>query len=166
MNAPLGALDWILLALGAASLMIGAWRGLVFEVLSLLGWIAAFVVAQAFAGVVGGWLPMADATESVRYAAGFVLVFLSTIFACHLIAALIKKLVAAVGLRPVDRVLGAVFGVARAGVLLLVLGVVARLTPVGSAEWWQQSISGPLIANTLSNLQPMLPGAIGRMLSA
>ena len=166
MSPALGAFDWILLALAVASLVVGAWRGFVFEVLSLLAWIAALVVAQAFAGMVAGWLPIGDSTESVRYAAGFVLVFLATIFVCHLIAALVKKLVTAVGLRPVDRVLGALFGLARAGVLLLVLGVVARLTPVGTADWWQQSVSGPLIANALISVQPVLPEAIGRMLSA
>ncbi len=162
---PLGALDWILLAIVVASLLIGAWRGLVFEVLSLLAWIAAFVVAQWFAGAAAAWLPMGNASESVRYAAGFVIVFLVTIFACHLIAALVKKLVEAVGLRPVDRVLGAVFGVMRAFVLVLVLGVVAQLTPLGAADWWIQSISGPLIAGTVRNLRPALPDEIGRLLS-
>lgn len=166
MHPPLGALDWILLALVVASLLIGAWRGLVFEALSLLAWVAAFVVAQAFAGALAAWLPMGDASEPVRYAAGFVLVFLATIFACHLVAAMVKRLVVAVGLRPIDRVLGAVFGVVRACVLLLVLGVVAQLTPVGGAAWWQQSMSGPLIVNAVRSLQPVLPEAIGRMLSA
>ena len=165
-HPPLGALDWILLALVVASLLLGAWRGLVFEALSLLAWIAAFVMAQAFAGAVSAWLPMGEYSESVRYAAGFVLVFLVTIFACHLIAALVKRLVVAVGLRPIDRVLGAVFGVVRACVLLLVLGVVAQLTSLGAADWWAQSISGPLIANAVHSLQPVLPSAIGRMLSA
>lgn len=160
-----GALDWILLALAVASLLIGAWRGLVFEVFSLLAWIAAFVVAQWFAGAVAGWLPMGHASESVRYGAGFVLVFLVTIFACHFVAALVKKLVDTVGLRPVDRVLGALFGVVRAGVLVVVLGVVAQLTPLGKADWWTQSISGPMIANTVRNLRPALPDEIGRLLS-
>lgn len=164
--APIGAFDWILLALAVASLLIGAWRGLVFEVLSLLSWIVAFVLAQWFAGAAAGWLPMGDASESVRYAAGFVLVFLAAIFACHLVAALIKRLVEAVGLRPVDRVLGALFGAVRACVLVLVLGVVAQLTPLGSAEWWRQSISGPLISSAVQGLRPALPHEIGRLLSA
>ena len=38
--------DWILLALLAASMVLGAWRGLVYEVLSVLGWIAAFLLAH------------------------------------------------------------------------------------------------------------------------
>ena len=46
---PLAALDWVLLAVVAASLVLGAWRGLVYEVLSLLAWVAAFLAAQCLA---------------------------------------------------------------------------------------------------------------------
>jgi membrane protein required for colicin V production len=35
--------DWVLLTVLALSLLLGAWRGLVFEVLSVLGWVAAFL---------------------------------------------------------------------------------------------------------------------------
>ena len=38
--------DWILVAVLAASMLLGAWRGLVYEVLSVTGWIAAFLLAQ------------------------------------------------------------------------------------------------------------------------
>lgn len=37
------ALDWIFVGILTASLLIGAWRGLVFELLSLAGWVAAFL---------------------------------------------------------------------------------------------------------------------------
>ena len=42
-------LDWILLAVLLASLLLGAWRGLVYEVLSVLNWVASFVLAQWWA---------------------------------------------------------------------------------------------------------------------
>ena len=42
-------LDWIFLAVLLASMLIGAWRGLVFEVLSALGWLVAFMAAQWWA---------------------------------------------------------------------------------------------------------------------
>lgn len=163
---PMTALDWVVLAVALASLLLGAWRGLVYEVLSLLAWVAAFFVAQWFAADLAAVLPMGDSTEPVRYAAGFVLIFIATLFACSLVAWLAKKLMEAVGLRPVDRVLGAVFGVVRAGVLVLVLGVVAQLTPVGSAVWWTQSVSGPRIVEVLQGLRPALPEQFGRMLPA
>ena len=161
---PFAALDWVLLALAFASLLLGAWRGLVYEVLSLLAWVAAFFVAQWFAAEVARLLPMGDSAEPVRYAAGFLLVFIATLFACSLVAWLAKKLMEAVGLRPVDRVLGAVFGVVRAGVLVLVLGVVAQLTPIGAATWWADSVSGPRIAVLLQGIRPMLPEQFGQML--
>lgn len=160
------ALDWILLAVAVASLLLGAWRGLVYEVLSLLAWVAAFLVAQWFAADAAQLLPMGDSAEAVRYAAGFVLVFIATLFACSLLAWLAKRLIEAVGLRPVDRVLGAVFGVVRAGVLVLVLGVVAQLTSIGEAPWWSESLSGPRIAEVLQGLRPALPERFGKMLPA
>ena len=45
----MAALDWVFLTVLAASLLIGAWRGLVFELLSLAGWVVAFFAAQWFA---------------------------------------------------------------------------------------------------------------------
>ncbi|MCB1980302.1 MAG: CvpA family protein [Burkholderiaceae bacterium] len=160
------ALDWLVLALVLASLLLGAWRGLVYEVLSLLAWAAAFFIAQWFAADIAGWLPLGGLSEPVRFAAGFMGLFLATLFACSLVASLAKKLIEAVGLRPVDRVLGAAFGVVRAAVLLLVLGVVAQLTPVGQASWWVESASAPRIAQTLQILRPALPEQFGRMLPA
>jgi membrane protein required for colicin V production len=40
----LAAFDWVVLAVLLLSMVLGAWRGLVVEVLSVLGWIAAFVL--------------------------------------------------------------------------------------------------------------------------
>ena len=107
------ALDWVFVAVLAFSMVLGAWRGLVYEVLSLVSWLAAFVLAQWLAPDAAQWLPMTGATEVVRYAAGFVLVFIAAIFVGSLVAFLVKKLVTAVGLRPADRLLGAAFGIVR-----------------------------------------------------
>ena len=51
----------ILLALVLlVSIVIGAWRGLLYEVLSVLGWVAAFFLAQWLAVDAAGWLPLKD----------------------------------------------------------------------------------------------------------
>ncbi|OGB74742.1 MAG: colicin V synthesis protein, partial [Burkholderiales bacterium RIFOXYC12_FULL_60_6] len=114
-------LDWVFAVVLLMSVLLGAWRGLVFEVLSLLSWVAAFVLAQWLALDVAQYLPMSGASDMVRYGAGFLLVFIATAMFGGLLASLLKKLMASVGLRPVDRVLGAAFGAVR-GVLLLLLG--------------------------------------------
>ena len=116
----LAALDWIFATVLLLSVLLGAWRGLVFEVLSLASWVAAFLLAQWLALDVAGFLPMSGSSEVMRYGAGFLLVFIAVAMLGGLLAALLKNLIATVGLRPVDRVLGAAFGALR-GVLLLLL---------------------------------------------
>jgi len=157
-------LDWIFVAVLGISLVVGVWRGLVYEILSVLNWIAAFVLAQWFAPAAAQWLPLTGATEVVRYAAGFVLVFVVSLFAGGLLAFLIRKLVAAVGLRPVDRVLGAAFGLVRGVVILLVLTVVVGMTPMVKAAWWQESSGAHVSTGVLQGMKPVLPEEFGKYL--
>ena len=157
-------LDWIFVAVLVVSLVVGAWRGLVYELLSVVNWSAAFVLAQWFAPVVAQWLPLAGASEVVRYAVGFVAMFVAALFAGGLMAFLIRKLVAAVGLRPVDRVLGAMFGLVRAVVILLALTVVAGMTPMVKSPWWQESTGAGIATVVLHGLKPVLPEDFGKYL--
>lgn len=109
-------------------------------------------------------LPMTGATEMIRYAAGFVLVFIVTVFAVALVAWLVKKLVESVGLRPVDRVMGAVFGLVRGVILLLAATVVMEMTPLKTSVWWQASTGVSVSTAVLKGLKPVLPGEFGRYL--
>src|SRR5256885_3346772 len=81
----MSTVDWVLLACVLASMLLGAWRGLVYEVLSLLGWLVAFVVARIWAADVALWLPMQDWDMQLRYAAGFVLLFVLALFGWGLV---------------------------------------------------------------------------------
>lgn len=157
-------LDWAVLAILLMSLLLGAVRGLVYEVLSVLGWMAAFVAAQWFAADVAAKLPMGTASATLRFAAGFVLVFVAAAFAAGLIARLIKTLVQAVGLRPVDRVLGAVFGLLRGVILVLIGGVVVHLTGMHQGAWWQESRSAGVVTDVLHTSRPLLPEAFSKFL--
>ena len=47
----LGWVDLTLLALLGVSVLIGLARGLVFELMSLVGWVVAYVVAQAYSQI-------------------------------------------------------------------------------------------------------------------
>ena len=160
----MAALDWIFVAVLLASMLIGAWRGLVFEVLSLLGWVVSFFVAQWWADDMAALLPMGESAGSLRYAAGFAVVFVASVFVCGFLTWLAKKLVEAIGLRPADRTLGAVFGVLRGLVLLLAVAVVAGLTPLRDAAWWQESRGAPVLAEMLRGLKPALPDEFARHL--
>jgi membrane protein required for colicin V production len=158
------AFDWILAGVLLFSLLLGAWRGLVYEVLSVLGWAASFYAAQWYAPQAALLLPLKSASDPVRYAAAFVLVFIAAVFAAGLLAALLKKMVDAVGLRPVDRTLGAAFGVLRGVIMLLAATVVIDMTALKSGAWWQQSSGAPLLTAALTGLKPLLPEKFARHL--
>lgn len=162
---PVTTLDWVFGGVLLFSLLLGAWRGLVYELLSVVGWAASFYVAQWFAPQVAMLLPLQSVTEPVRYAAAFVLVFIAAVFAAGLLAFLLKKLIDSMGLRPVDRTLGALFGVLRGVILLLAAAVVVNMTALHSSLWWQASWGGQLLTATLGQLQPLLPAQFAKYLN-
>lgn len=158
------ALDWVLLAVLAASMLLGAWRGLVYEVFSVIAWIAAFLLAQWLAPDAAALLPIERAPEAGRYAVGFVVVFIAVVFAGGLVAWLVKQLVQAVGLRPIDRTLGAAFGLVRAAVLLMALAVVINMSPARGAGWWTGSQGAQASMAALKVFKPALPERFGKYL--
>jgi membrane protein required for colicin V production len=163
--ATITATDWALLAVLGLSLLLGLWRGLVFEVLSVLGWVAAFFLAQWLAPDVAALLPLSSLSPPIRYAAAFVLTFIAAVFVAGLLASGLKKMVKAVGLRPVDRLLGGIFGLVRGLVLLLAVAVAMGLTPLKDSPWWQESTGAPMLSAVLKGLKPALPEQFSRYLN-
>jgi len=156
--------DWIFLGTIVASMLFGAWRGMVYEVFSLIAWGAAFVLAQWFAPDMAHRLPMAGASESMRYALGFVVVFVVTVFVGGIVAMLLSKVISAVGLGPVDRLLGALFGLLRGALILLSVTIVVSMTPLKTAPSWRQA-QGPYLSEVaLKALRPVLPANFGKYL--
>ena len=156
-------LDGVLLAILVVSMLLGAWRGLVYELFSLIGWVAGFFVARLFAEDVAAFLSLDSFDPIVQYGISFVLTFVLAVFAWGLLSALAKKMVEVVGLRPVDRTLGAVFGLLRAAVLILVLGVVVVSTPLQEQNWWTQSVAAPWLADAVASILPALSMEWGRL---
>lgn len=154
--------DWVLLALLFLSVLLGLWRGLMFEVLSVAGWVAAFLLAQAWADDVVPWLPIEKVAPPLQIAIGFALVFICVAFVGGVIAWGVQKLVASVGLRPVDRVLGGAFGLARGVVILLAVALVITITQLQSAAWWKGSATAGVLTATLHDLKPLLPDPVAR----
>ena len=158
------ALDWIFAAVLLFSMVLGAWRGLVYEVLSLVNWVLAFVLAQWLALDAAQQLPMSGASAPMRYAAGFLLVFVLVILLGGLVVVLIKKLTAAVGLNPLDRALGALFGVLRGVLLLLLATVVVHMTPMKDSSAWRESVGAVMAEALITQLKPVLPHELNRFL--
>ncbi|MDR0260086.1 MAG: CvpA family protein [Comamonas sp.] len=158
----MSALDWVFILILVGSVLIGALRGLVFEVLSLISWVLAFFAARLWGAQVGLWLPMQEMDEGVRIAAGLVIVFVVAIFALGLVIRIIGKLVQIVGLRPFDRTLGALFGALRGVLLLVLIALVFMLTSMRESQIWNTSVFAPHLVSAVSVLRPWMPQELGR----
>ncbi|MCP5158120.1 MAG: CvpA family protein [Gammaproteobacteria bacterium] len=132
--------DYLIVFLIALSMLIGLWRGLLREVISLTTWIAAFAIAFLFAedGAVH-LIPYID-VPSLRIAATFGGLFLITLLIGGLIGIVSSYLVDYTGLTGTDRLLGMVFGLARGAAVIVALVLAAGLTPLPNDPWWQQSL--------------------------
>ena len=159
------SLDWILLAVLGFSMLLGLMRGIVQEVLSLAGWVAAFYLAQYYAPSMAQWLPMQGSSEILRFAAGFVVVFVGVLIAQALITGVIKKMLSVVGLGLIDRLLGSLFGALRGIVILLAVTLLVGMTPMRESEAWQQSQGSKWLRALLHVCKPALPADFGKYIT-
>lgn len=150
-------LDYAVLGVLGVSVAWGIWRGLVREIVSLLGWLVAFLSAMLFAGPLAVHLPASLPSPELRAIAAFVAIFIAALVVTTLLGVVLSHLVKAVGLGGLDRALGALFGVARGLLLLAAIALLAGLTSAPRQPWWRDSLSGNALAASALALQPWLP---------
>lgn len=158
--------DLVLMGLLALSVIVGLWRGLVFELMALAGWIVAYVVAQAWSPQVGVYLPVGTPGSALHAAAAFAATFLGTLIAWMLLARLVRMLIRATPLTVVDRVLGGAFGLARGLLALLVLATLVSFTPAVRSQAWTSSQGAAWLGVLLHGIHPLLPDEVARHLPA
>ncbi|MCB1671904.1 MAG: CvpA family protein [Gammaproteobacteria bacterium] len=120
------------------SLLFGLWRGLVKEVLSLVTWVAALIVARVYSQ---DFAPLLESTfegETTRMVTAFVLLFFATLIVGAMINHLMAKLISFAGLQLTDRLLGGAFGFARGG-LIVMLGIFVAGNFFSETLDWQES---------------------------
>jgi membrane protein required for colicin V production len=168
MAAPtLGWVDWAMLGLLALSMLVGLWRGLVFELMAVVGWIVAYVVAQLFSPEVAVHVPVGVRGEPLNLVVAFALTFIATLIVWSLLARLLRMLIRATPLTVPDRVLGGGFGLLRGVLLLLVVAtLVAFLPTVQRSPAWAKSQGATWLGIALQGLKPMLPPEVSRHLPA
>jgi membrane protein required for colicin V production len=157
-------LDYAVIGVFAISLIVGAWRGLVREIVSILGWVIAFLAANLLAGPLGPVMPDAIPTPELRVAAAFGAVFIASLILTSLAGLVLSKVIKAVGLGGLDRLLGAMFGAARGVLILVAAALLAGLTSAPSQPFWRESASGPLLARAAVALKPLLPQTLAERL--
>ncbi|MDZ4212697.1 MAG: CvpA family protein [Methylotenera sp.] len=154
--------DYIVLAIIGLSIILSVMRGFFREALSILGWIAAFVVAKTYVNQILPMMPVNIPTESLRILAAFLVLFLATLLVSSLLAIALSAIFKKIGLGWLNRLLGAVFGLARGMLIVCILVFLAGLTDMPKdARWRNAMFSAPIEALVISML-PWMPISIAK----
>ncbi len=158
--------DYVVLAAVLLSLLVGAWRGVVSEILALAAWVVAFLAARSWAAPAGEWMAvgLADplAEPLLQQVTGFVAIFAAVLILFALARWLISLLLRAVGLAPLDRVLGSLFGIARGLLAVWVAVLLAGLTALPQQQWWRQAMLAPPLETAVLAAKPWLPPELAK----
>ena len=162
LNGPdLAMIAWLVL-----SVLVGVVRGLVFELVSLLGWAVAFFGAFWIAPMLAPHVPLARESVTPKDMIAFGCAFLAILILWGLAARLMRLMLHATPLRLPDRVLGAGFGLARGVVVLLLVAIVVGVTPLETSHAWQRSRVAPWLNQAIEEIHPLLPQGLARHLPA
>ena len=132
--------DWAIIGIFSLSCLIGLIRGFVREALSLVIWVAAVLVARLFGGQLEILLIDQIESPSMRLMTAYAVLFIATLLLGAMLSYLIGALVRATGLSGTDRLLGMVFGAARAFIVVMaILILLPGFLPVNEDDWWKQS---------------------------
>ncbi len=158
--------DLILVVGLALSVIVGLWRGLVTELLSLAGWAVAYFASQWLGATAGAMLPVDVPGSKLNVIAGMVVVFVLVWLLWALLSWALVQVIRASVLSGPDRLMGAVFGLMRGVLIALIVVSLVNLTPLTKWEPWAQSRGVAWLQWMLTGLRPMLPAEVVQYLPA
>ena len=151
----------VIMAVGLGlSVIVGLWRGLVTELLSLAGWAVSYFMAQWFGPTAGEMLPVGEPGSRLNLVAGMVVVFVLAWLCWALLSWAVVQVVRASVLSGPDRLMGAVFGLLRGVLVILAVVTLLSLTPVAKWAPWKQSRGVALTHVLIDGMRPMLPAKV------
>jgi len=142
----MNGLDACVITVILISLSIGLWRGLLYEVLSLLGWPIAFLLSKYLAEGLASVLPITE--EAVRITVAYVIVFVFALIGWSILVNLVSKMMKKIGVEWSDRLLGGLFGIIRGLLVVIVLTWLAGMTRIPEQPFWH----GSVMSNTLEDV--------------
>jgi membrane protein required for colicin V production len=154
--------DYLVLFVLICSVLISTLRGLVKEVLSLLGWIVSFIVANAYGETLAGLLPELIPGNATRLIVAFIALFIGVRLLMMLFSIAMNEFIKASGLTVADRGLGTVFGFGRGIVIVIAAVLMCGMTAIPQQPFWKDALLSPLAERAARTIKPFLPGEFAR----
>lgn len=158
--------DYIVFVIVILSVLLGWWRGLVYEVLSLLSWVTSYFVAKSWMAEFTRYMPAVLESDILRSTAAFLAVFIATLILCGVAAWSLNKLIKSFGLDwRTDGVMGAFFGFVRGWILVLVVLLLAGLTRLPQTPFWEDALLSKPLQNVALLAKDLLPEDMAKRVS-
>lgn len=154
--------DYLVLFIVACSVVISLLRGLVREILSLMSWIVAFFVANAYCDALAPMLPTSIPGASGRLIVAFIALFIGVKLLMLLLSRTLEAMVKASGLTVVDRGLGGIFGLTRGAVIVLAVVLLCGTTAIPQQPFWKNALLSPLAETMAYRVMPWVPGELAQ----
>ncbi len=133
--------DYAVIAIIVLSAVVGWWRGFMYELFSLIGWLAAYIVAHTYSAQALPYVPPAVGADNVRSAAAFAALFIVTLIVGALFAWFLARLAKFAGLSGMDGKFGAIFGMLRGGLVVIALVWLGGLTDLPQLPFWRNALT-------------------------
>jgi membrane protein required for colicin V production len=150
--------DHVVISVLLASVLIGVWRGLVTEVLSLLGWPIAFLLSNIYSDNFAWLVPMKQ--EALRATAAYVLMFVGVLVIWGVLVWILNRLLKTAGLGQMDRILGGLFGIVRGGLVVLALVWLSGVTDMPEKPVWREAMTSKALEDVALLTKGWLPESI------
>ncbi len=156
------AFDYVVLTILIASMALGAWRGVVGEIIALAAWVLAFFAAKWWGAEFAHALLGGIADPAVRIVVAWVLVFVIVLLLMALLRLAVRGLLKALGLSPSDRALGVLFGTARGALIILVLVALGGTLSLAKEQWWSEAVFSAPLETAVLACKPWLPSDMAK----
>lgn len=152
--------DFVVIGILLLSASLGLWRGLVHELMALLGWPFALVLCKLLAASLAPLLPLKQ--ETARLVVAYALVFIAALIVWSVLTRLLAKLLKAVGSGWPDRILGGLFGLLRGALVLLVLVWMVGLTNYYQKPFWRDALTTGTLEQAALLTKSWLPDSVAQ----
>ncbi len=153
-------LDYAIIAIALMSVAIGAWRGAIREIINISGWVVAFILAHAFSADLAAYFSDWIAEPVYRMALSWLAIFVAVLIFASLLASLLTELVRKLGLSGLDRLLGAIVGLLRGVLVIVVLALAAGMTKFPQTGLWKNAALTPPVEVAAMYARALLPQSL------
>jgi membrane protein required for colicin V production len=135
----LTGVDVLILVVLLGSTVIGALRGFVREAVSVVFWVLAVWGAWQFGPVIEPHLGGLLADPSIAPWVGRLVILVLILLVGWVAGMLLSYFTRSIGLGPLDRVIGVLFGIVRGMVLVGLMIIGGELLHMNQEDWWARS---------------------------